>query len=316
MRQERINDNKIRFILDRRDLEERNLEITNLSYGSPGAKELFDELMQLAKEEMGLDEGAHPMMVEAIPMAGSGLVVNISRVENPDELDPRFSRFTNGLEYDNPPDMDLGGPEFDEDDQDEEGPGSDGPGSEGPGGEGPYDESEGPDGLIPDGIQIQQGPEIRAEINIPRSGSIDPKDIMNVIDNIMSGLAGKLGAGDHPGNKSKPVPEGPAKKTVAENNDADSFAVYEFRDLQSVIRAAKLLNRGYHSEAVLYKNPVNRRYYLYIGREHNTLREFAGAITLLNEFGSRCRITYASKEYFDEHMEKILDDALIHLDEI
>ena len=98
MKQERIGDNKVRFILDQQDLEERNIEITELSYGSPGAKELFDELIQLAKEEMGLDEGAHPMMVEAIPMPRSGLVVNISRVENPDELDPRFSRFTNGLE--------------------------------------------------------------------------------------------------------------------------------------------------------------------------------------------------------------------------
>ena len=232
-------------------------------------------------------------------------------MDNPDELDPRFSRFTNGLEYDTSSDPEMDGPGFDDEDMDE-----DGPGSEGPGGDGPEAEDIGPDGLIPDGIQIQQGPEIRAEINIPRSASIDPKDIMSVIDNIMSGLAGKLNGGDIPGKQPK-EPAGPAvKKPAADNNEADSFAVYEFRDLQSVIRAAKLLSRNYHSKTVLYKNPVNRKYYLYVGREHNTIPEFAGAISLLNEFGSRCRITYASKEYFDEHMEKLLDDALIHLDEL
>ncbi len=307
MKQERINDNKVRFILDRQDLEERNLEITDLSYGSPGAKELFDELMQLAKEEMGLDEGAHPMMVEAIPMAGSGLVVNISRVmDNPDELDPRFSRFTNGLEYDTVSDQEMDGPGFDDEYGEPESEGQDGPGSE----------DNGPGGLIPDGIQIQQGPEIRAEINIPRSASIDPKDIMSVIDNIMSGLAGKLNGGEGSGKQPKEPAGAAVKKPAEENNEVDGFAVYEFRDLQSVIRAARLLNHNYHSKSILYKNPVNRKYYLYLGREHNTIPEFAGAISLLNEFGSRCRITYASKEYFDEHMEKLLDDALIHLDEL
>ena len=287
MRQERISENKVRFILDQQDLEERNLEIAELSYGSPGAKELFDELMELAREEMGLDEGAHPMMVEAIPMPESGLVVNISRVENPEELDPRFSRFTNGIEFDRGPDGE----------EDEDGPPM-------------IDDEDGPEGPIPDGVQIQQGPEIRAESNIPRSGSIDPKDIMNVIDNIMSGLAGKLGG---TGGVVKKQPDTPSKKPEPDASSVDPFVIYEFQDLRSVVHAAQLLAPGYDSESILYKNPVNRRYYLYLAREHNTLQEFAGAIALLNEFGNRCRITYASKEFFEEHMEKILDDALLRL---
>ena len=292
MRQERINENKVRFILDQQDLEERNLEISELSYGSPGAKELFDELMELAREEMGLDEGAHPMMVEAIPMSESGLVVNISRVENPEELDPRFSRFTNGIEFDREPDTD---------DEEEEGP--------------PFEEidEESPDGPMPDGVQIRQGPEIRAEINIPRSGSIDPKDIMNVIDNIMSGLAGKLNGREGGAASSKKQPTPPDKKPAPDEASVDPYVIYEFQDLRSVIHAAQLLTPGYDSDSILYKNPVNRKYYLYLAREHNSIQEFAGAIALLNEFGNRCRVTYASKEFFDEHMEKILDDALVRL---
>ena len=341
MRTERISENKVRFILDQSDLEERNIRISELAYGSEKAKELFDDLMELAREELGVEEGPQPFMVEAIPMSQNGLVVNISRVENPDELDTRFSHFTNGIEYDHDPE----GPDPEEG---EEGPGdgpdsgpgfrqSEGPGFDEPGYEGNYDGPDSPENdpdlkQGPDGIQIQQGPEIRAEFSIPKSAEIDPKDIMSMIDNIVSGLAGKMGAevrklsGNTPsGNQSTPgstggpgapgIPGKPEPK-AAKPSEPDPFALYEFKDLQSVIHASKLLSMHYDSENVLYKNPVNQRYYLYLGRERSSLDEFAKLCTTLNEFGSRCRISYASKEYFEEHMTVILRDALIQLEEL
>ena len=330
MKKERINDNKIRFTLDAVDLEKRDLQLAELSYGSRKAKELFEELMEMAREDLGFEPGAKPLMVEAIPTPGDGLIVNVSRVDDPEELDPRFSRFTNGLEYD----QQLGGPGSPEEE--------DGPGSEGPGiGEwmGPdYDEdgftdldAEGPPGNDgkqgPDGIQIQQGPEIRAEFSIPKSAEIDPKDIMNMIDNIVSGIAGKVGAevrkvsgnvgADIPGKGAvpgtpgeKPVPKKPGEPAP------DPFALYEFRDLQTVIHAAKLLSMHYDSENILFKNPINQRYYLYLGRERSSLEEFAKVCTTLNEFGSRCRISYATREYFEEHMTVILRDALVQLEDL
>ena len=341
MKTERINENKVRFILDRSDLEERDIEISELAYGSDKAKALFDDLMELAREELGVEDGPQPFMVEAIPMSEYGLVVNISRVENPDELDTRFSHFTNGIEYDHPsgdPETDEeGGPGFDR----PEGPQFDGPGGpgfegqeyDGPGGH-IYDETEGPDSPEndpdlkqgPDGIQIQQGPEIRAEFSIPKSSQIDPKDIMSMIDNIVSGLAGKMGAevrkmsgGDVPGVPGNPETAIPGGKPVPKKpkpSDPDPFALYEFKDLQSVIHASKLLSMHYDSENILYKNPLNQRYYLYLGRERNSVDEFAKLCTTLNEFGSRCRISYASKEYFEEHMTVVLRDALIQLEEL
>ena len=389
MKKERINENKVRFILDHQDLLERNLNISDLAYGSAEAKELFEELMELTKDELGLQEGVHPMMVEAIPMPGKGLVVNVTHVENPDELDPRFSRFTKGMEHDREPfdssapfQMSEFGPDFRADAEDfkspsdeEDGPGSfdldlpeeeefDGPGpgdsEDGPGGPdedgpGPGDSSEegldfkgsdfggpdikgkGPDdgfmdidadddldnedGPVPDGVQIQQGPEIRAQINRPQSSSIDSKDLMDMVDNIMAGLAGKLGASLVKNVKQQKGPEnGDAgsekpKKPVGEP-PMDPFALYDFKDLQSVIHASKVLNRHYDSENILYKNPVTRRYFLYVGREHNTTQEFAAVIHVLNEFGTRCRISYATKEYLEEHTEKILEDALFHFAEL
>ncbi len=316
MRQERISENKIRFILDASDLEEREIQISELAYGSDKAKELFEDLMEIAREELGFEDGIHPLMVEAIPMERNGLMVNISRVENPDELDTRFSRFTHGIEFDGPGGAvgGPGGPDDDDEDEDEDGPGFedldaeeyDGPG--GPDSEGEDDEKQGPDG-----VQIQQGPEIRAEINIPKSSQVNPQDIMSMIDNIVSGLAGKVGAQVTKG----PAPVPPVGKPgVKKPPEPDPFALYEFKDLQSVIQASRLVSMHYDSENVLYKNPVNQRYYLYLGRERNSLEEFSQLCTILNEFGSRCRISYASKEYFEEHMTVILRDALIQLEEL
>ena len=348
MKRERIDHNKIRFILNRQDLAERNINTKELKYGTPEAKSLFDELISLAREELGLGSGIHPMMVEAIPMGESGLVVNISRVENPDELDPRFSRFTNGIDMDRMeqgpggtdgpvPDFrdesSFGGPEYDAgpdgpdfgpggpsaDEEAPDGPGSFTPDEDAEPGPGkPYDEEdENPDGPPPDGIQIQQGPEIRAEINIPGSSAIDPGELMNVIDNIMSGIAGKIDESLKRGKEKKegptpPVPPSKGNKSAS----SESAAVYEFRELQSVIRAARLLAPNYHSESILYKNPTSRKYYLYIGSEHNTPQEFLNALAILNEFGMRCRINYSTKAFFEEHMEKILADALTHLSEL
>ncbi len=306
MRRERINENKIRFILDRSDLEERDIQLSELAYGSDKAKALFDDLMEMAREEMGFDEGPQPLMVEAIPMAQNGLMVNISKVENPDELDTRFSRFTNGIEYDE----EHSGPEDDEDEEDEFGPG-------GPEEDEEEFETDGPaseDQLGPDGIQIQQGPEIRAEINIPKSSQINPQDIMSMIDNIVSGLADKVGAQSVLKGPKNPVDKPEPKP--APSGVPDAFALYEFRDLQSVIQASKLVGAHYDSENVLYKNPANQRYYLYLGRERNSVTEFAAICTFMNEFGSRCRTSYASKEYFEEHGIKILEDALIQLEEL
>ena len=317
MKLERINENKVRFILDSADLEERDLQVSELAYGSDKAKELFDDLMEMAREEMGFDEGPQPLMVEAIPMANNGLMVNISRVENPDELDTRFSRFTNGIEFDwempgGPgPDMDdEDGPDFDQD-----GPGS-GPEFDSNESDGPMGPDIDPDEKQgPDGVQIQQGPEIRAEINIPKSSEINPQDIMSMIDNIVSGLAGKVGAQVTRGGNAGPA--GPAPKSAPkQGSQPDPFALYEFRDLQSIVQASKLLSEHYDSENVLYKNPVNQRYYLYLGRERNTVEEFAQLCTVMNEFGSRCRTSYASKEYFEEHAVKILEDALIQMEDL
>ncbi|MBQ5952181.1 MAG: adaptor protein MecA [Lachnospiraceae bacterium] len=94
MKIERINDHQFRCVLSRKDLLDRSMKLAELAYGSPKARELFNEMMEKAYEDLGFEIGDLPVMVEAIPMPGEEIVLIISRVEDPDELDTRFSRFT------------------------------------------------------------------------------------------------------------------------------------------------------------------------------------------------------------------------------
>ncbi len=95
MKIERISDNQIRCTLTKADLEERNIRLTELAYGTEKAKQLFREMMMKAYRECGwTNEGNIPLMIEAIPDHGNALVLLITKVDDPEELDTRFSKFT------------------------------------------------------------------------------------------------------------------------------------------------------------------------------------------------------------------------------
>ena len=98
MKIERINDNQIRCTLNHSDLAERHIELSELAYGSEKARQLFHELIQTAAAEVGFQVENMPLMVEAIPMTADSIVLIVTRVEDPDELDTRFSRFSPNTE--------------------------------------------------------------------------------------------------------------------------------------------------------------------------------------------------------------------------
>ena len=94
MKIEKISDTQIRCTLSKQDLADRNLKISELAYGSDKAKELFHELMTQASYECGFEAEDVPLMIEAIPVSGDCLVLIVTKVEDPDELDTRFSNFS------------------------------------------------------------------------------------------------------------------------------------------------------------------------------------------------------------------------------
>lgn len=94
MKIEKISETQIRCTLSRQDLADRDLKLSELAYGSDKAKDLFRELMIQASYECGFEADDIPLMIEAIPVSGDCLVLVVTKVEDPDELDTRFSNFS------------------------------------------------------------------------------------------------------------------------------------------------------------------------------------------------------------------------------
>ncbi len=100
MKIEKLNDNQIKCTLSEADLAKRHLKINELTYGSKKAKDLFRDMMQRARQEVGFESEDIPLMIEAIPVEGDSIELLITKVEDPDELDARFSKFAPEYDYD------------------------------------------------------------------------------------------------------------------------------------------------------------------------------------------------------------------------
>ncbi len=100
MKIEKVNDNQIRCTLTKEDLASRQLKISELAYGTEKAKNLFRDMMQQAKNEFGFVGEDIPLMIEAVPMGAESIVLIITKVEDPEELDTRFSRFAPSVHED------------------------------------------------------------------------------------------------------------------------------------------------------------------------------------------------------------------------
>ena len=93
MKIEKVNDHQIRCTLTREDLADRELKLSELAYGTEKAKDLFRDMMQQAAFEFGFEAEDIPLMIEAIPLNSECIVLIITKVEDPEELDTRFSKF-------------------------------------------------------------------------------------------------------------------------------------------------------------------------------------------------------------------------------
>ena len=94
MKIEKINENQIRCTLTREDLELHQIRLSELAYGSEKAKKLFRDMMEQAQLEFGFEADNIPLMIEAIPVTTDSIILIITKVEDPEELDTRFSKFT------------------------------------------------------------------------------------------------------------------------------------------------------------------------------------------------------------------------------
>lgn len=108
MKIEKVNDHQIRCTLTKADLADRELKISELAYGTEKAKSLFRDMMQQASFEFGFDAEDIPLMIEAIPLNSECIVLVITKVEDPEELDTRFSKFAPSVHDEDSEDNDEG----------------------------------------------------------------------------------------------------------------------------------------------------------------------------------------------------------------
>ena len=100
MKIEKISDSQIRCTLSKSDLIDRELKISELAYGTEKAKALFRDMIQQAFYEFGFEVDDIPLMIEAIPVSTECLILVITKVDDPDELDTRFSKFSSFNSHD------------------------------------------------------------------------------------------------------------------------------------------------------------------------------------------------------------------------
>lgn len=118
MKLEKLNENQIRCTLSKADLDKRELRLSELAYGSAKARALFRDMIKQASVELGFEVDNIPLMIEAIPVSSDCLVLVVTKVEDPEELDTRFSRFSN-LDTDDDPEEALPYDLYEDDDFDD-----------------------------------------------------------------------------------------------------------------------------------------------------------------------------------------------------
>lgn len=305
MKIEKLNDNQIRCILDKSDLEERKLHLSELAYGSTKAKELFRDMMEQANSEFGFEVENIPLMIEAIPVSMECLILVVTKVEDPEELDTRFSRFSSMLEEGADMEMDEDGEfmmfghdniDFETSDDDEIHFG-------GSYGLGTDLENEFGESLSFGGDSDQAGRDQLGNESANREDSEEPAkdaDGMNILEPFNQAI-------------SKAKKEALKKKQAAEMPRAMSDQIYAFDNLEQVIRLSCQLKGFYQGDSMLYKDTTQEVYYLVLLRDETDEELYKRACNLCADHGEVIVTSYATMAYFEEHFQMICEGRAVEV---
>ena len=273
MRIEKINDKQIRCTLNQKDLQDREIGISELAYGTAKAKALFRDMMQQASYEFGFDADDIPLMIEAIPLLPEALILVITKVEEPDELDTRFSTFTEEKDWDSPED------DYEYDDYDD------------------YT-TENEDDYIYMGA--------REEVLDPEKLWGSARDDMTM--DRFTEAAVPSSTKQERDFISLPEALGmePRPKQETENNYRDIVVIFSFPSLEAVSQLAEHIHPVYHGENTLYKDTRQGIYYLLLHRSSHPAEEFGRICNILHEYGSPVRNAAATQHYLQEHYDTFI----------
>ena len=82
MKFEKLNENKIRIILNNQDLIEKNISLNSFMSNSIETQDLFFAMLEEAEQKVGFVTKDHKIKIEALAMADGNFVITITRFEN------------------------------------------------------------------------------------------------------------------------------------------------------------------------------------------------------------------------------------------
>lgn len=279
MKIERLNENQIRCTLNKSDLASKQLKINELAYGSDKAKELFRDMMQQASYELGFEAEDTPLMIEAIPVSSECIVLIVTKVDNPEELDTRFSRFS-------PSDSDDDN--FD------------------------FDDIETIEGNDYSDFSLPTANEELDECAATDEEGLPEDELMNIFNRVKEYFNK-----DSDNKASQPSPSQPSGKGTTDRPEhresANISRVFSFSSLDDITNAACIIDTFYKDSNSVYKNPSDRRYYLCISKTKCNSKDFNKVCNILSEYGQKESGFDNHIGFFAEHCECIIAEHALHI---
>ena len=273
MKLERLSENQIRCTLNKADLADRELMLNELAYGTDKAKELFRDMMEQASIELGFEANDIPLMIEAIPISPECLILIITKVEDPEELDTRFSRFSKYTDIEIDEDGNIVEDEEDESSDDDD-----------------LSLLESTSSLLDtlsniveniEQVKKQSESDANAANFIPLSASIRESN-------------------------AKRAKEQDKKKDKKKDEFNISYRIFSFQNINDISKAASLVSSIYQDDNSLYKSPIDGLYYLIVHNTKGDIEDYQRTCNLLSEYGTKVKGNYAMPYYFSEHFTLII----------
>ncbi len=273
MKLEKLNDNQIRCTLNKADLAERELKISELAYGTEKAKNLFREMMQQASFEFGFEAEDIPLMIEAIPVSPDCIILIITKVEDPEELDTRFSKFA---------------PAKDDDPSD------------------PYDSDAEEDEITSLFNKIQ---EIRDTLELDDIAIDSVERISDEAEEpafsddfvpFKESLKREKSVATDDSNENNTTP-----KSITR--------IFSFDSFEKTGTACELIANSFSAKSALYKDTDTSTYYLVLSSDSTDTENFNRTCNAISEFGTRIKATYATESYYQEHYETLIRQDAVNI---
>lgn len=283
MKLEKLSDTQIRCTLSKEDLSQRQLHLSELAYGSEKAKELFRDMMQQASIELGFEADNIPLMIEAIPISNDCLVLVVTKVEDPDELDTRFSRFSK-INVDDSFDEDFSG--IDDTDFEE------------------MDFLDDEDDIDMDDEPLPFSPSSDFD-NADSDASTSSKE-RSAIDDALDLIA--------PFTQAIAQAKKEAMRKKKENRSSvQDCQYYSFQNFSQAAQLGAFLAPFFEGESSLYKDSFSNNYYMILRKTQSENDTFHRACNIAADFGVRISASYATPAYFREHFETILEENAVEM---